>query len=311
MQSLADIAAERQRQIQTYGLQHDDTVHRGGLAYAASLFALDAATTIAPNDDAIIASTHIQPLSPCAHSPSDARRNLIKAAACCAAEIDRIDRRRFLSQGNPALYGEPFEGGFYAGRFPLRGQMHALILASNAEGLLVNGQWATNAAWDKSIPGAQSLIDGFANTEALNDADHPAAQWARSQRIAGKDDWFLMARDQLELAYRNLKPGTRNNYTYANRAEFWGIEPGKYNGLDTNGNGFNPSVPTSEAYTAESPSQTLTEPFQSGGPEAFDEAWYGSSTEFSPNNAWAQNFGDGNQNNNNKNNRLSFRVARK
>ena len=33
--------------------------------------------------------------------------------------------------------------------------------------------------------------------------------------------------------------------------------------------------------------------------------------EFSPNNFWAQNFADGNQNNNNKNNKLRCRVVRK
>lgn len=208
-------------------------------------------------------------------------------------------------------HGAPFEDGFYAGLITAAPRPYAIILPPKSEGLL-RAQWAVDRAWTKDIPGAQSLWDGRANTEAMADEDHPAALWALGLRIAGHDDYYLLARDELEVCYRNLKPGTGKNYTYSNRAEAWGVDPGDYNGIDTNGNGHNASSgPVGEAYTSDSPSQTLAELFQRGGPEAFDEAGHWSSTQFSPFFAWAQTFGDGNQFCDTKYYRLSFRVARK
>ncbi|GAA5785095.1 hypothetical protein [Chitiniphilus shinanonensis] len=84
------------------------------------------------------------------------------------------------------------------------------------------------------------------------------------------------ARDELELLYRAFKPTDGENYTWRH--------------------GENPSaVPPTFPYTAASPSQTALVSFQDEGAEAFEPAWYWSSTQFSANDGWLQYFGDGTQ----------------
>ena len=210
----------------------------------------------------------------------------------------------------PTIPGAPFAGGFYGGRYLEDGNTYALVVAPKAEGEHPGIIWKKN--WREATPGAQSLIDGLANTEAMLRDGSPAAQWARSLRIGGKDDWCLPARDQLEMLHRNFKPGTRDNYTYASRLARWGAKPGQYNGVDDQGNGHNASsVPPGEAYTAASPAQTIAEAFREGGPEAFERAWYWSSTEFNSAYAWLQTFGVGYQGGGGKDGVLRARAVRK
>jgi len=59
------------------------------------------------------------------------------------------------------------------------------------------------------------------------------------------------------------------------------------------------------------PEQTLAEAFKKGGPEAFEEAWYWTSTEFSPGCAWLQNFTSGLQDYGLKDFRNRVRAVRK
>ncbi|MDB5358897.1 MAG: hypothetical protein JWO51_194, partial [Rhodospirillales bacterium] len=155
----------------------------------------------------------------------------------------------------PTVPGTPFGGGFYAGRIALGGEAYALISAPKAEGETSGIVWKKN--WREATPGARSLADGFANSKAMNDDAHPAAQWARGLRIGGFDDWYLPARDELEVLYRNLKPTEDDNYTYSSRLDWYRASPGQYNGVDEHGNGHNAhSIPPGEAYTAASPAQT-------------------------------------------------------
>jgi hypothetical protein len=194
----------------------------------------------------------------------------------------------------PLVIGEPFEGGYFMGSIITAGKTYALIVAPKAEG-------ETTLPWKKgwsATPGTLSLNDGLANSEAMNNDEHPAAQWCRSLKIGGKDDWCLPSRDDLELMYRNGKPTTDENYVYANRAKAWGVKPGDYNGVDESGNGHNASsVPAGDAYTKQVPAQTTAPAFRDGEPEAFDARWYWSSTEFGSVGAWYQHFGDGFQDN--------------
>ncbi len=166
--------------------------------------------------------------------------------------------------------------------------------------------------WRTSTPGTLSINDGFANSEAMNNDDHPAAQFCRGLTIGGHDDWSLPSRDELEILYRNLKPTTNGNYTSESRLDDWGCDPGQYNGVDENGNGHNASsVPVGDAYSDEVPAQTGAPNFQEGGPEAFDRRWYWSSTEFAQDYAWAQVFGDGHQYGDDKGDVLRVRAVRK
>jgi len=171
--------------------------------------------------------------------------------------------------------GMPFDGGFFVGILNEGIHQKVLIRAPKAIGQL-------RAAWNdssKMVHGATSYIDGKANTLAMAAAGSKLAEKILALQIDGFTDWYLPAQDELELMYRALKPGTEKNYLYAR-------------------SGVNASaIPPAQAYSADLPMQTEMPAFQAGGAEAFDEAWYWSSTQpaGNPGCAWVQGFGDGGQ----------------
>lgn len=125
-------------------------------------------------------------------------------------------------------------------------------------------------------PPIVTLNEGLLATESLlngdESGDSPAAEWVSSLSIGGYTDWFIPAINQLELAYRNLKPTDDNNFTVD-------ISPGESNyRYETMGAyvpdypipmGANPnSVPVGGAYTTSVPSRTPLTDFQSGGSQA-------------------------------------------
>ena len=148
--------------------------------------------------------------------------------------------------------------------------------------------------------GCQSLVDGWTATEAMKNADtstvYPAAHWARSLNIGGRTDWHIPARHVLELAWRNLKPVTNNNYATADRptAQTFDYKRDGAYGDTANTHGTNNnSAPAGSACTASVPAQTAATAFRTGGSEAFEfgSAYYWSSTEYSAAYAWGQNWG--------------------
>lgn len=173
----------------------------------------------------------------------------------------------------PAAYGAPFEGGFYGGQIRIGVAIFAIAWAPKAHG-------ETTAIWLPSyteVPNAASCFDSMGNTKAMAEAGSPLGKWALDLDINGFRDWCVPARDVLELGYRNLRPGTTDNY--ANFRD-----------------GDNPSsIPAGYPYTEQAPVQTFAEAFRAGGSEAFDEVWHLSSTQCSAFNAWGQNFDDGGQ----------------
>lgn len=175
----------------------------------------------------------------------------------------------------PTVPGPPFAGGFYVGRILIAGALHALIAAPKADGERVDIAWHPKRP---DVPGAMSFFDGRSNTQAMADAGSPLAEWAQNLRIAGHDDWYLPSRDELELCYRHLKPAANQNYFFR---------------------GDNPSsVPVGYSYLPDAPAKTEAEAFQQGNAEAFDAAWYWSSTQYAGTHdyAWTQHFVNGNQN---------------
>jgi len=177
--------------------------------------------------------------------------------------------------------GDAYQGGFFAGLISYAANSvatHGLIVAPAATGASGTGYTiATDLQWKTSntlTSGTSSPFDGLANSNSMNNALHPAAQFCRSLSIGGYSDWYLPARYELDIAYENLKPTASTNSTV------WGINP--Y------------SVPESTVNrTSGDPAQTPLAAFQSGGSEAFSVArphW--SSTEFSTEYAWGFIFGD-------------------
>jgi hypothetical protein len=144
-----------------------------------------------------------------------------------------------------------------------------------------------------------TLTEGLKATLAMvadgNSTVYPAAHFCNDLSIGGYSDWYLPARDELELIWRNLKPVTDNNYTTADRPT--GATPDYKNlgslGDTANTHGLNNnSDPQGVAYTSGSPAQTSVAAFQTGGAEAmtFGDIVYWSSTEYNTSTAWFQDY---------------------
>jgi hypothetical protein len=195
----------------------------------------------------------------------------------------------------PAI-GAAFGGGFYAGQISTAGNSIAdynLVVgpvASAQSGTTL--QWKTSAT---STAGTSSVIDGPANSTAMNNASHPAAQFCKAVTAGGFGDWYMPAKNELEVCYYNLKPGTTSNTTS------WGINANAVPARASN-------------YTAGDPAQTSATDFRTTGAEDFVTGSYWSSTQATPYAgilAWRQNFYVGTQNYNNKANPYNVRAIRR
>lgn len=176
------------------------------------------------------------------------------------------------------LIGTAFGGGYYAGRIIIGGTLYALIVAPKTEGELADTAWIDDD-YQQAVPGARSWNDGLANTDAMAAAGSKLALWARDLRIDGYADWYLPSQDELEILYRNLKPTTEANSQ-------WGRS------------GINLSaIKPTRPYTLTEPVQTMAGAFRQDGEQAFEEAWYWSSTQHADTSdgAWYQDFGYGGQ----------------
>jgi hypothetical protein len=208
----------------------------------------------------------------------------------------------------PAVIGEPFGGGFFAGYISHTADgnpTHALIVAPRADGATGGGytlttpqKWAdetVDVPAHATLIGASSDFDGKANTDLMMSliADStysagafPAAQFCADLSIGGHTDWYLPARYELDIAYFNLKPTTEANNTG------WGSNIYSVPKRDNN-------------YTANYPQQTYVTAFNTSA-EAFVTGAHWSSTEGSATGAWRLDLTNGIQVNTNKT--FSFRV---
>jgi len=179
----------------------------------------------------------------------------------------------------PTTIGQAFGGGYYAGQIGVSGvATHYLVVgpvASAESGAAL--QWK-NA--NTATAGADSDINGLQNTADMvaagNSTVFPAAHFCNDLVIGGFSDWYMPAKNELEVCYYNLKPTTTSNNTSA--------------GTNTN------AVPSRGSnYTAGDPAQTSAADFKSTGTEDFTAIGYWSSSEYSAYGAWFQNFNTGNQ----------------
>lgn len=147
---------------------------------------------------------------------------------------------------------------------------------------------------------SQTSSEGLRSTLSMVAAGgvsvYPAANWARSLVLGGRTDWYIPARDELELLWRNLKPTTNDNFVSVRRvASVYDYRrDGAYGDAADSTHGENKnSYPVGAAYTATVPARSANTMFHAGGAEAL-EFWasalqYWSSTEFSPTNMVRQN----------------------
>ena len=168
----------------------------------------------------------------------------------------------------PDKPGTEMDDGFSAGIINVDGTHYGLILPPKAESEHAPIAWNDEL---KMIKGALSYCDGLANTKAMAKAGSKLAQWALDNKM------HIPSLDEMELLYRHFKPGTAKNACYARS----GINLG--------------AVPPTYPYTSDSPKQTKLKAFREGGAEAFELAWYWTSTQRAafPDCAWMQGFGNG------------------
>jgi hypothetical protein len=188
----------------------------------------------------------------------------------------------FMNQRSLGLQpGDAYEGGFFAGQISTAGNGIAdynLVIAPKSSGENSSKQWKTS---NTSTAGTSSVIDGPTNSSNMNNASHPAAQFCEGLSIGSFSDWYMPAKNELEVCYFNLKPGTSNNFTSS--------------GINTN------AVPSRGSnYTTgpNVPGQTSATDFQTGNTEAFTAVvfpFYYSSTENNVTTALIQYFNNGDQ----------------
>jgi hypothetical protein len=213
----------------------------------------------------------------------------------------------------PTVIGEAFGGGFYAGKIVQGGTTYYLIVAP-----LASGESATTLQYkntnDAAPAATQTLNNGSAATAAMvaagNSTVYPAAHFCNNLTIGGFSDWYLPARDELELCYRNLKPTTDANSTSNRGLSAYTYPEGNDVSADTMGINRN-SDPTGAAYTSGNPAQTSVSAFQTGNTEAFAADFYWSSSELSATDAWRQDFVNGFQSTSNKNGFRRVRALRR
>jgi hypothetical protein len=169
------------------------------------------------------------------------------------------------------VIGAAYGGGFFAGQISTAGNGIAdyNLVVGPLSSAQSNLQWKVVAT---STTGTSSAINGPANSAAMNDATHPAAQFCEAVSAGSQTDWYMPSKNELEVCYYNLKPKTTANDTTT--------------GANTN------AVPSRGSnYTAGTPAQTSAAAFViTTGAEAYADANYWSSTEASAVNGWRQQF---------------------
>jgi hypothetical protein len=177
----------------------------------------------------------------------------------------------------PPVIGQVFGGGFFAGQISTAGNGIAdynLVVGPVASAQGTGKQYRTSIVSGDPT----SVIDGPANSAAMNDASHPAAQFCEGLTIGGFSDWYMPAMNELEVCYYNLKPTTESNNTSS--------------GINAN------AVPARASnYTAGNPAQTAATDFKNTGTEDFIDSFYWSSTSgvFNATTAVGQYFSTGQQ----------------
>ena len=193
----------------------------------------------------------------------------------------------------PAV-GSAYGGGYFAGQISTAGNGIAdynLVVGPVASAQNSAKQWKiVNTA----TSGTSSVIDGPTNSSNMNNATHPAAEFCEAVNVGGFTDWYMPAKNELEICYYNLKPTAGTNSTSS--------------GTNTN------AVPSRGSnYTSGTPAQTSVTDFQSpSGAERFGSGGaYWSSTENTASYSSLQYFSNGNQVNFPKNYARPVRAVRR
>ena len=198
----------------------------------------------------------------------------------------------FNSQTDWLAIGDPFMGGYYAGIIDTvdgniiagdssqTGLRYALIMSPES---LESAPLTYKNANTAAPVASRTRWNGLIASASMVGATYPAANYANELAYPndGASPWYLPAMDELELLYRNFKPGNADNVVAARYASDF---PGA---AATQGENIS-SSPQSSGYTTSVPAQSTLALFQTGGAEALDRLYYFSSTENSSIKVWEQ-----------------------
>lgn len=172
----------------------------------------------------------------------------------------------------PTRIGQQCNGGTFSGFNRIRDRVYAIIVAPKSV------ETAMQIKTDfTGTPNTQSLIDGFANTAAMNTSSHPAANYCINLRLGRHDGWYLPSLCELWMIYRFLKPCTADNAV---------PDDSYYNESKRLSMCTTPSsIPVNDSFTYTDPTQTTVIQFSDRGNESFKTEFeysdgYWSSTEF-------------------------------
>ena len=205
-----------------------------------------------------------------------------------------FQNQRSFGEAFPTVIGQAYGGGFYAGQIGVSSvATHYLVVGplSSAD----SSKQCKNA--NTAIPGADSVIDGPQNTADMvadgSSTVYPAAHFCNDLVVGGFSDWYLPAKNEMEICYYNLKPNTNTNNT---------------------GEGINPNaVPARTSnYTSGDPARTSAAAFiSSSGAEAFGLETYWTSSEFSATQVFGPYMVNGTTYSHNKTNSFRVRAVRR
>lgn len=196
----------------------------------------------------------------------------------------------------PTTIGGAYGGGFYGGQINVSGTIYNLVVSPKSTGDYPAGSGKRWGPYNTTT-GINSVIDGPTNTTSMvgpwyartaDATSYEAAYWCATRNIGGYSDWYLPAKNELEVLYYNLKPTTT-----LNRVGY---------GFGINANAVSPE-PISTEYTTTSPAQTSAtgaDGFRTGEANAFTitEFGYWTSTEATAGAAqfaWVHYFQDSSQ----------------
>lgn len=173
------------------------------------------------------------------------------------------------NQAPPTVIGQAYGGGYYAGQIGVGSvATHYIVVgpvasAQNTDIKYKNANTVT-AGSDSDINGPQNTADMVADGSSTV---YPAAHFCNDLVIGSYSDWYMPAKNELEVCYYNLKPTTNNNSTSS---------------------GINPNAVPARAsnYTTGTPAQTSATDFRSTGAEDFIDGNYWTSTEANSSQAW-------------------------